>query len=192
MGNTTFPIQVVSGMVASGAIGHALLSSGAIQSGAIADTAVVSGSVASGVIATYARNTITEAFNAEEPISGVRCVHVSPSGAVRIAMASASGRMPAVGIVFDNVASGVAARIRSQGFVQFASGVVNFSGYEAQGVFVGRSGHVIAVSSWFGSGGFLSGDFTQRIGVAINTGGVYMNVTPFFASGLPTALAGNF
>ena len=143
---------------------------------------IVSGAIGSGQLAQPAGFYGTTV----EAVSGVRAVHFTQSGLVRIAMASVSGRMPAIGIVTDNVASGISALIKPHGTYQATSGIFNFSGRVGQAVLVGRSGQINQISGWFGSAGILSGDFTQRVGVAYNTGAIYFNILPFHTSGNPT------
>lgn len=193
---------VQSGSIASGAISTFHFSSGAVLSGNIASGqiglnhiasgAVLSGHIASGQISTYKLASGTAAtisqFSApfvsgtawtaitEEMISGVRAVAFSQSGTLRIAMASISGRMPAVGIVVENVASGIAANVYTAGAIQFTSGMADYSGYLGQTVFVGRSGQIVTTSGSFNSGGLLSGNIIQPLGQAWTSGGAIIKV----------------
>ncbi len=112
----------------------------------------------------------------EESISGVRAVAISPSGAIRIAMASVINRMPAMGIVVDNVASGIQVDVYAGGFTQTPAGVADYSGYTGQMVYVGRSGQVVTASGSWNSGSFLSGDFFQPVGEVMNSGGFVFNL----------------
>lgn len=114
----------------------------------------------------------------EEGISGVRAVAISQSGNLRIAMASVSGRMPAVGIVVGNVASGIQADVYTDGVHQLSSGMANWSGQLGLSLVVGRSGHVVRVSGSWASGGFLSGDVVQKIGVVRNSGALVVRIDP--------------
>jgi hypothetical protein len=188
---------VQSGSVASGQItwshlasGHQL--SGGIISGLIGNNAVTSGNIASGQISTYhlasgATTTISQ-FSApfmsgtawtaitEEMISGDRAVTLSQSGTLRIAMASISGRMPAIGVVVDNVASGIPANVYTAGLFQFTSGMADYSGYLGQTIFVGRSGQIVTTSGSFNSGGLLSGNIIQPLGQAWTSGGAIIKV----------------
>ncbi|RJQ24608.1 hypothetical protein C4577_07505 [Candidatus Parcubacteria bacterium] len=170
------------------------VSSGAIISGMIGNGAVVSGSIASGQLSTYhfaSGSLVTQAatlspiwsgsstpFITAEPISGVRAVSVSRSGTLQIAMASLSGRMPAVGVVVDNVASGIQVNMYTDGVFQLSSGLANYSGYGGVPLIVGRSGHIIVISGSWGSGGLLSGDIMQQIGVVANSGAVLARIDP--------------
>lgn len=157
---------------------------------------VTSGNIASGNIDTYtfaSGATITKSqfvapivsgtawtLITEEIISGARAVCISQSGNLRVAMASVSGRMPAMGIVLDNVLSGIQANVYTQGLAQLSSGMMDYSGFLGKNVWVGRSGQVVSWSGSFNSGGFnvaSGGDFTQRLGVIVNSGAFLMNVS---------------
>ena len=123
-----------------------------------------------------------------ETISGVRAVSVSQSGYLQIAMASVSGRMPAVGVVIDNVASGSAAAVYKLGTIQYTSGLFTGIGFFGQPVWVGRSGHVAPMSGSFGSGGYASGDIGQKLGVVVGgllSGTASLNVSLNTFSGGP-------
>ncbi len=194
-----------SGNYASGSIAWPHLSSGCILSGHVASGTVQgfagsTRSVASGTLGTYdfSSGTIVRAASfvspiqsgtgwqlvTEEIISGVRAVCISQSGNLRIAMASVSGRMPAIGVVFDNVLSGINANVYSQGLFQFTSGLADYSGYLGKTVWVGRSGSVVQWSGSFNSGGLnmaSGGDFIQRLGFAVNSGAAVLNVSPHMA-----------
>jgi hypothetical protein len=171
-----------------------LVTSGLIASGQIWTYHVASGAVfprAQEVCPTYSGTFSTQ--TAEELISGVRAVQVSYSGNIRIAMASIPTRMPAVGIVFDNISSGQVANVFTMGFraaFAIASGVVDYSGYVGRPVFVGRSGQITNASGSFSSGLFLSGDQGQLVGIAANSGAFYYNVFPIAYSGGPAAIGG--
>jgi hypothetical protein len=198
---------IVSGNIASGQIGQFHLASGAVNSGHIGNNAVVSGSVASGQLSIYhfaSGATVTRAqFVApfvsgtswtvitEETISGVRAVAFSQSGTLRVAMASISGRYPAIGVVVDNVLSGLQANVYTVGPLQFTSGLGDYSGYLGQPLYVGRSGQVVTASGSFNSGGLLSGDMTQQIGFAWTSGGALIEVNaPFVSGGVPALTSG--
>lgn len=187
--------------IASGTVGVTDFGSGAVVVGTIGSGAVVSGNVASGQLAnnhfasgaTITRSVFGAPFVSgtawslitEEPVSGVRAVHLGPSGAIRVAMASVSGRMPAFGIVVDNVLSGIPANVYTFGNFQLTSGLADYSGFLGRQLFVGRSGHLTTVSGSFNSGGLLSGDVWQPVGVALNSGalaGSIPNMLPFVVS----------
>ena len=177
----------------SGAIVSGRIASGQIGTGHLADGSVTSGDIASGAIHVYhhASGDVVRAAAAvvpfqsgiiplitEEIISGVRAVNISQSGGIRIAMGSVSGRMPAIGVVIDNVLSGIPANVYTQGFFQVTSGMSDYSGWLGKPVWVGRSGQVVQWSGAFNSGGLnvaSGGDFLQRIGVAINSGAFLLN-----------------
>jgi len=129
-----------------------------------------------------------------EMISGFRAVAINPSGFITIAMAAVSGRMPAVGVVPENVVSGDPVTVMSVGPLPFTSGLADFSGYLGKRVWVGRSGQVTTISGSWSSAGFASGDFGQPLGVVQRSGTVIINVYPFVTSGGPLGLpvAGGF
>ena len=170
-----------SGVVVSGQLGDNTVSSGNISSGSISAFHIASGgafssgligsySIASGTIITRAgyvtpyNSGLLSTIITEEPISGVRAVTISQSGVLRIAMASVSGRMPAIGIVVDNVASGIQANVYAIGAFQLSSGMNDFSGYLGQPLVVGRSGQIVTYSGSWNSGGLMSGDILQLMG----------------------------
>jgi hypothetical protein len=190
---------IVSGRIASGVVGNFHISSGAVTSGRLGVTnnptgtnflrddftwQGLGGNIGSGTIVQNADAsgvsemtvaTLISGYNAftsgmtEERVSGVRAVCVSPSGNLRVAMASISGRMPAIGVVFDNVASGIQANVYSFGMFVPSSGMADFSGQGGQLVYVGRSGQIVTASGSFNSGGLLSGDITQPLGFVQQT-----------------------
>lgn len=120
----------------------------------------------------------------EEIISGVRAVQVSPSGNLRIAMASVSGRMPAIGVVSSDYASGSMVWFDQLSTIQAESGLLNFSGRIGKQVWVGRSGHLGVMSGGWMSGGFASGNVQQRVGIVLNSGGVRVNIDNNLVSGV--------
>lgn len=179
--------SVVSGRIASGQIGGNHLAQGAIGAGSLASGSLApydhsSGDVtrAAGFVVPFQSglnwgipNLITQ-----ETISGVRAVCISQSGNLRIAMASVSGRMPAIGLVVDNILSGIPANVYTQGAFQLSSGVSDYSGYLGKPVWVGPSGHVVTFSGSWNSGGFnvgSGGDFVQRFGTVVNSGAFILN-----------------
>lgn len=200
---------VLSGHVASGQVGNFHLSSGCVTSGRLGVTGTPDGSkvlrddftwaapgaptinsgdilrhhlgsgVSPGHVAIVRSGLSAVPLLTEEAISGVRAVQVSQSGRLRIAMASLSGRMPAVGVVFDNVASGLETTVYAVGPFQLSSGMADYSGWLGRTVFVGRSGQLVQWSGSFNSGGFsvASGaDYVQRLGTILNSGAVLLNV----------------
>jgi len=165
---------VLSGNIASGQIGPSHHANGSVQSGHIASGQIALYHLASGHAPQFTAPFVSGtnwSLNTEEIVSGHRAVSISQSGKLRVAMASVSGRMPAIGFVFENVASGIAANVYTAGVFQTTSGMANYSGYLGRQVFVGRSGHIVTTSGSFNSGGFLSGDIWQPIGIATNSGG---------------------
>lgn len=169
---------IFSGQIASGQIGGPHLASGAVQSGHIGNAAVVSGSIASGqvgsthlasgLIAPAAEYLVDDTFQTAEPISGVRAAGFTPSGYLQIAMASVSGRMPAAGVVVDNYASGVLAKLYHRGRL-FSTGL-NFSGFVDKPIFVGQSGILATAAPT------VSGSQTQRIGFAAAASGLFVGM----------------
>jgi hypothetical protein len=162
---------LTSGAIASGSLDSAFIASGAIVSGDIGNNAVVSGSIASGQVTTQhlaSGTSVTQAeilsdssFITTELISGGRAVAFTSSGTLQIAMAAIPSRMPAVGVLPTNVASGQPAAIIQQG--RSFSTNYNFSGFGGGIVFVGASGSLDTVQTT------LSGALIQPIGVVANT-----------------------
>jgi len=179
--------SITSGSITSGDIGNNAVTSGNIASGAVGLFQLASGAI-NGLTATYAENVAPFPTNAgvnpitQELISGAYAVAISPSGNLWIAMASVSGRMPAVGVVAGQFSSGVTLGVNlvSQGIGGTnASGLTNFAQY-GQPVWVGRSGQLCLSSGGFMSGGFASGDVRQQIGTSISSGFMIVNPgTPF-------------
>lgn len=197
-----FALHLASGGLGSGAIGSGQIStlhvaSGGILSGAIGSGQVSTFHLASGAICSISQGVASIASGlpptviTQEAISGVRAVAISQSGALWIAMAAVSGRMPAIGVVVDNVASGIQANVFTQGNIIFTSGLFTGIGFFGQPVWVGRSGHLCPQSGSFCSGGIgptgFSGDIGQKMGVvlAIGSGGVHLNVSAVVWSGGP-------
>ncbi len=198
-----------SGSVRSGHIGNAAVVSGSYASGSIAGLGAGGFAIASGTLSTYdlASGAVARASQfsvpiqsgtswsilTEEPISGIKAAQISQSGTLRIAMASVSGRMPAVGAVFDNVASGIPANVYTHGFFVSSSGLMPTFGFFGQPMFVGRSGHITVASGFFASGGWASGDYGQKLGIALAqaSGAVLLNTTTIAWSGGPLGLATN-
>jgi hypothetical protein len=188
-GNDLASGAVLSGHIASGQIGQFKLSSGAVNSGHVGNAAVVSGSIASGqidthhiasgTIVTHAKGQITpNLVLTEETVSGAVAVTLSQSGLLRVAMASVSGRMPAIGVLASGALSGQQAAFMVLGPFQFASGLADYSGYLGQPLVVGRSGQVVTASGSWNSGGLQPGDVWQQIGAPHNSGGAFVEVNP--------------
>lgn len=182
--------SLTSGIIVSGLIGNVAVNSGNLASGAVGWPHMASGYAVgqSGIIIDYTQGPpvfgLSGSFAGttasgggytlvtEEVISGVRAVQISQSGRLRVAMASVSGRMPAFGVVVDNVASGAAATVYDLGSWDVRSGMADYSGYLGSLVYVGRSGQIVTASGSWNSGGFFtaSGDQIQSIGVAEASG----------------------
>ena len=174
--------SVLSGSIASGQVGPFALASGTSVplSGTVGTYELGSGAVARGTqfVTPFHSGTAWSVLT-EEIISGVRAVQLSQSGTLRQAMASVSGRMPAIGVVVDNVLSGIVANVYVHGAFQTTSGLADYSGYLGKPVWVGRSGQVVTWSGSFNSGGLLvasGGDFIQRLGIAYGSGAFLANV----------------
>lgn len=172
--------DIGSGQIVSGLIGSGQVDTNHFASGATATNSIFGGPFFSGSAWTI----ITE-----ESISGVRAVHLSQSGTLRLAMASISGRMPAIGVVVDNVLSGIRANVYRVGDFQFGSGLADYSGSLGLPLIVGRSGHIVTVSGSFNSGGLLSGDYIQQMGSVWNSGGAVIAVGTMILSGIGTPVA---
>lgn len=195
--NTVGSGAIVSGNIASGQIGPNHLGSGAVTSGAIASGqvsqfalssgAVNSGHTASGAVITYARDVISDFFTCTEVVSGVRCVTFDPvgSGQIRLAMAAVSGRMPAIGVVFENQFSGDICKVVSLGHVippttAMGSGVC-ISGRIGKSLWVGASGQLVVLSGGgptIGVGPTNSGAYGQRMGMSAMSGTVLVQLNP--------------
>ena len=167
-----------SGQVVSGKIGNAAVVSGSIASGSIGHFHVASGAITSGQLgvagtptgtnflrddfnwATPAANNaeilIDSTFITAELISGGRAVALNTSGRLQIAMASVSGRMPAIGVLETNVLSGQSATIVQKG--RAISPSFNFSGQIGNPMYVGASGTIETTA--------FSGSEVQSLGVA--------------------------
>ena len=191
------PFNIASGTVTTNDIGSGSINSGLLGSGQIGNFHVASGqiqglggagvpNIASGTV--NANNLVSgipsrlmmdDSLTCEENISGVRAVNISQSGYLRVAMASVSGRMPACGIVVGNYLSGASSvPYYTFGAFQFTSGLNDYSGYNGAALYVGRSGNIVVNSGSWASGGYLSGDYQQVLGLVQNSGGIRANVTP--------------
>ncbi len=196
--------QVASGHLTSGliaALGSVTLLSGQVTSGFLGDNSVVSGSIASGQLSSYnmASGAVIDfsmgvtpwfpglfpTITAGERIFAGHAVCLSTSGLLNIAMASVSGRMPAIGCANSAVLSGNSCSILTAGTFQFGAGVVDYSGYTGQLLYVGRSGDIVTISGSWNSGGLQSGDIVQPVGFVTNSGGMCVSVAamlPFVTS----------
>lgn len=201
------------------ALEEVIAASGDVGSGSITGQAgggyfcVASGTlssydVASGMTVPRAQN-LTPIFSGSlwnsglitgETISGIRAVCLDKSGdgtgAVIIAMAAVSGRWPAIGIVKDNVLSGLGVNVYTDGLILFTSGLGEFSGFIGLRLWLARSGAVTPISGGPNSGGYASGDVGQPLGVVARyTSGMasgsfaLLNVHPVMWSGGPLGVA---
>lgn len=170
-----------SGAVIAGTVGSGAIQSGNLSSGLIGDYALASGT---GVTAARYLEVFKSGFAGltEEIISGVRAVCISQSGNIRIAKASVSGLMPAIGVVYDNVLSGIQPNVYTQGILQYSSGLGDYSGNLGRPLYVGRSGHVVTASGSWNSGGFTELDQIQFIGTVYNSGASLVNVSLPYAT----------
>jgi len=160
-----------------------------ITSGNIASGQVSTHHFASGAIIDAAQFTATN-FVAAENISGVRAVaFAGTSGQVQIAMAWLGGsgmfpvqtsRMPAIGVVIDNVLAGATVRVYERGIVSVASG---FSSIYASGLLTSGTLYVQASGTITGARpGITSGvnyPVIQTIGSLCQWSG-FININPGF------------
>lgn len=183
-----------------GGFGGYLIPVGSTGAGSVSGgtgTVIVSGTTIVGrgqYLGPFFSGSALATITSEEFISGPCGVVMSPSGNIRTAMASISGRIPAIGIVMENLASGVQGNVYTDGFFQFPAAHVqvgSFSGFLGQQVFVGRSGAICSQSGGLNSGGLLSGDVTQPIGFAVNSGGVFISMAAEFPAVLGLISSGN-
>lgn len=140
--------------------------------GGVGGGAGVSGQT-SGVFAD-ALQLVDTTFTTAELISGGKAVAFNKSGLLQIAMASVSGRMPAIGIARGNHAAASLATVYLAGqlFNDAASGTPwNFSGWTDQPLYVGASGDVIASGP-----PSASGNIQQTLGVSISQSGLMVNI----------------
>lgn len=169
---------VHSGTIASGSIGSVHLADNAVLSGDIGPNAVNSGNISSGVIgehhlrsgfvftATQAQVLIDNTWLTAEPISGGRCVSFNASGQLIQAKADDDLRLPSVGVVDTNYASGIAATFFHKG--RLSTTFFNFSGYLGRRLFVGISGELTGVPP------SVPGQRVQKMGVASTSSGIFL------------------
>lgn len=169
-------------------------SSGSLLSGDMVSGGLTTWNLMSGAIANHAQELVPiysgglwTAISAEI-ISGTKAVYIDSSGHIAIAKAAVSGTMPAIGVCYENVLSGIQINVHVAGFHQFTSGLADFSGYLGYRVWVGRSGEVTTLSGSWNSGGYASGDLGQSLGQVVNSGGCLFNVDQVYWSGGPLGL----
>ena len=188
--------------VASGTINGNNLSSGAVQSGHMGSGSVLGTALASGAVsraslqaggnplvsgASTVPPVITQITS--EVVSGNVAVYSDSSGQIGVAMASISGRWPAVGVAVGNALSGTVVPWVQMGSLQLTSGMADYSGYLGRRVWLGRSGQITTISGSWSSGGFASGDVGQPLGIIANSGAIHFNVIPVIWSGGPLGVA---
>lgn len=179
VGNAFEKAFIVSGDLGSGVVTTYDFSSGVVAPFSMGTLSFMSGVSASGINPINAKT--------EETISGIRAVHLTTSGTLRIAMASVSGRMPSIGIAVDNALSGLELNVYTYGRVPVsASGAYLFgSGQIGSRLWVGRSGNIATVSGSWSSGGWASGDLGQLVGIIANSGNFLLNLENQILSGGP-------
>lgn len=183
---------IVSGSIASGQIGAnhfasgaiSTASSGSITSGLIGNGAIVSGSISAGSLATqhyssgfggFSRGIVIDFINASEVISGLRAVSIGPNG-MRIANPNNPATMPAIGVNSTNALSGQALNVVRLGGLQVPTAHGNFAGSVGSGLFVGSGGLIVGTPA--------SGIMIQQVGVAYNSGGIYVDPCCCYSSGI--------
>lgn len=172
---------VTSGNIASGTIGQFPLASGAVQSGQLGQGAIGPGVIASGTISntSYASGGspslfFDTSFVAGEAFSGVSPVCLSSGGVLLTAYSTSGFRTPAIGIVFDNVASGNTATVVTMGKSTVTSGLdIKWSGHVGESVYVGSGGRIVLS----GDNSLTGAVLTQRVGVALS-GGLFVRISP--------------
>ncbi len=198
--------SVRSGNIASGQLGGNHYGSGSVQSGHVGSGQISTYHLASGACVMHAQE-VTPVFSGgfntlitSEAVSGIKavCLDLLGSGlSVKIAMASVSGRWPAAGVVYDNVSSGIQCNIHTQGVIRVGSGYITSGIVQGKRLFLGRSGEIVTLSGSFHSGGFLSGDMTQALGVlqfvssGSASGTMLINVSPVMVQALSGLIPGS-
>lgn len=170
------PNAVSSGNIASGTIGSVHLADNAVQSGDIAPNAVNSGNITSGTIGeihfrsgfsvTTAQLLIDNTWLTAEPISGGRCVAFNTSGELVQAKADDDTRLPSVGVLDGNYASGVAATFYHKG--RLSTAFFDFSGFIGKRLFVGVSGELTPTPPQ------VNGQRVQKMAVASTQSGIFL------------------
>lgn len=171
--------SILSGQIASGQIGTVHVSSGGLGSGAIGSGQIGSAHIASGAVIAHARDVFEDSYTTAETISGVRCVRVTASGLLQIAMAAVSGRMPAHGVAVTNALGGAALSFIRLGQTlgvasEMGSGLC-VSGRQGSTIWVGASGEVVTISGGgptVGIGATNSGAQGQIMGWVTNSGAI--------------------
>lgn len=164
-------------------------------------TAVLSGqldrfSISSGTTVDY--------FNCEQAISGIRAVTWGSGGCFIVPAERASGlRLPAIGVVAGNFASGASVPVIRKGRIGYTFSGAVASGFPNRFLYVGSGGLLINQSGFMGGASSgqgaaptdaatgYSGALVQRIAVSIS-GGVDVLVDGLITSGLFSGLLGQF
>jgi len=155
---------------------------------AISDISAWSLGATSGVVTSDQSGVGGGTMLAGETISGPVAVAFNQSGQVVVAMCSISGRWPAIGVSTKNVLSGQVPAWAQTGIVQFTSGMADYSGFLNRRVYLGRSGQIVTISGSWASGGWLSGDAGQTLGLSANSAGIVVQVGMSLWSGGPAGL----
>jgi hypothetical protein len=93
--------------------------------------------------------------------------------------------MPAIGVVTLNIASGISVSggaVLTHGFSVLSSGASIFPTYGAP-LYVGTSGQIVTRSGSWGSGGLISGNLFQVLGVSVGNLTAFWSVYPMASSG---------
>lgn len=176
----------------SGVLGNIALSSGNIQSGQIGRFHFASGCV-------------IDILPCEQAISGIIAVAWGSGGCFVVPAERQSGlRLPAIGVVFGNFASGAFVPVVRRGLVTtslsglIASGQPGWPAYVGSGgLIVNQSGFGAGPSSGAGpnpslaAGAGMSGALVQRIGEFVS-GGIDVCPDTNLASGLSSGLLGQY
>lgn len=171
--------QIASVHLASGTL--SANSSGSVGSGIVANNAIVSGNIFQGSVGTphyasgfagFSRGIVIDFISASEIISGLRAVSIGPNG-MRVADPNNVATMPAIGVNSTNALSGQAVSVVRLGGLQVPTAYGNFAGNVGSGVFVGSGGSVVTTVP--------SGLAVQQIGVAYNSGGLYVDPCCYYS-----------
>lgn len=168
--------QIGSGLLASGSVagqgqGVFIIASGSLGNKDIASGGVWSGNIGSGLLAELVGLTRPTA----EAISGFMAVCLGSGEVLLLANAASGLRLPAIGVVNANAASGdtVTAYRAGNQYTNLCSG---WSGFVGKTLYAGSGGMVI------GQSGLLSGMSWQRLGIALS-GGIALAIDVNLTSG---------
>ena len=170
---------MVSGRIASGQIGLNHLAAGAVQSGNIGSGQVGPAHLASGQYRFFLLPTV-------EAVSGLKAVCIASGNFIALAMAGSGLRLPTVGVIMSNYASGALAQVITAGVLPVTSGMDQYySGQDGRLVYAGSGGGVQAI------GGMVSGQAWQRLGTGYS-GSMLVEISTTLTSGANATPAGNF